>query len=341
MAVSIQAGWLNSMQSVQNQSAEQGGADRAAGSKQIFAGSLKMPLDPVAQRRQQAREQAWNLVRNAWNSDKDTDKSVQDRMDHYTKMQQLQEEAKAAADDGNDDKKVLQQLYGVAPDSQEQKDLELLEREMNANNGLGDGDFSEEESQRLSELHSGTLTEYQQRALELHKRVVHFEKEARDAGSQMRGDMAAIHSIGIERLKHNPMLEAQQAADSVMKAANGDIYGMLIQEGVDHIDEKTEEAEEKAEESVEEKEENEEKLEELKIRRAIQRAVTEGTKEAVEEAKEEAERSDAPDMDVSEGTEFVKGNSAAEDVGQSLEEIRNSMNLLEADLKGIKVDQEI
>ena len=170
MAVSIQAGWLNSMQSVQNQSAEQGGADRAAGSKQIFAGSLKMPLDPVAQRRQQAREQAWNLVRNAWNSDKDTDKSVQDRMDHYTKMQQLQEEAKAAADDGNDDKKVLQQLYGVAPDSQEQKDLELLEREMNANNGLGDGDFSEEESQRLSELHSGTLTEYQQRALELHKR---------------------------------------------------------------------------------------------------------------------------------------------------------------------------
>ncbi len=69
--------------------------------------------------------------------------------------------------------------------------------------------------------------------------------------------------------------------------------------------------------------------------------MTEGTKEAVEEAKEEAERSDAPDMDVSEVTEFVKGNSAAEDVGQSLEEIRNSMNLLEADLKGIKVDQEI
>ena len=39
--------------------------------------------------------------------------------------------------------------------------------------------------------------------------------------------------------------------------------------------------------------------------------------------------------------DIAKGSDVSKDVGQSLDEIKSSMNLLEADLKGIKVDEEV
>lgn len=336
MGISVQAGWLNSLRAANSQGMELNKSGNSAGN--IDGGKLNLSADPVALRRKQAQAQAWNVVKNAWDNDKDVDGQIQKRKDHYSQMEKLHDEAYSGLRDVNDDKQVLRELYGVEKDGQEQKDLELLQREKEKNAGLG-GDFSEEEEERLSELHSGTLTEYQQRALELHDRAINFKKQMQDAENEMKADTAAVRSIEREKRKHNPMLEAQQAADEIMDAANTEIKGMLLQEAVDHIDEEAEKAEERAEEATEEKEEREEQRDEIALKRAIQKAMIEGTKEAVEEVRAAQRKSEAPDMDTSELTDIVKGDSQAEDVGQSLEEIKNSMNLVEADLKGIKVDE--
>lgn len=306
----------------------------------IYAGNSNLVDNPIAQRRKEAQEAAWNIVKNAWDNDKSVDEMVQSRREHYAELAALKEKATAELSDIAGDKDTLRQLYDVEPDSQEQKDLELLEKARNINAGVSDTELTEEECKRLGELYQGERTEYQKRALELHDRAVELKKQIADADKQMRDDTADIYAIKQERLKNNPMLDAKNAADEIMEAANQEIIGMAVQEAKEYIDEKMEEAQEKAEENAKKQEEREEQLEEQKLNRAIQEAMIEGTKESVEKAKAIARRMDAPDMDTTEMTAIVQKDDAGKDVSQSLDEIKYSMKVLEADLKGIKVDEE-
>lgn len=323
-------------------------AERSTGSestqkakKNVFAADLNLANDPVAQRRKEAREQAWNVVSNAWKNDQSVDDSIQARRDHYAQMEQLKKEAVDALEDVNEDEMVLQKLYSVAEDSEEQQDLELLKKEQDIKNGVTHTVLTEEERERLQEIHENPLTEYQTRALELNDRAGNYKLQIADADRKMQDDTADIHSIKRERLKSDPMLEAQQAAEEILAAANEDIKGMLVSDAVDYIDEKLEETEEKAEAAREEKEEQEERLDELALKRALQEALMEGTKESVEKAKAIERRSEAPDIEVQDMVDIAKGDNASRDVGQSLDDIKSSMKLLEADLKGIKIDEEV
>ena len=90
------------------------------------------------------------------------------------------------------------------------------------------------------------------------------------------------------------------------------------------------EAKEKADEAMKEKEEREEKLDEMKLERAIERAMIEGTDEAVEEAERIKRQNDSPDIQM---TDMVDLSDGAD--------IKSSMKVLEADLKGIKVDEKV
>lgn len=59
-----------------------------------------------------------------------------------------------------------------------------------------------------------------------------------------------------ERLKSQDMLEAQEAAEDIMEAANGETIALLTDEAVEHVDEEQEEREEKAKETEEKKIQN-------------------------------------------------------------------------------------
>lgn len=307
----------------------------------FYGGALKLASDPVLQRRKEAQEKAFNIVKNAWENDRSVDDAIQARREHYAEMEQLKKETVDSLADINEDKTVLKELYDVADDSQEQKDLELLEKEQDLKNGVIHEGLTGEEKRRLEEIHKEPLTEYQTRALELNDQAGNLKLQIEDVDRRMRDDTADIYRIKQERLKSNPMLEAQKAAEELNQAANDEIIGMLIEEAKEHIDEKMEEAEEKAGESMEKKEEREEKLEELKLKRAVQEALIEGTKEAVEEAKAAERRSEAPDIELNDMVDIARGADVSKDVGESLSDIKNSMKLLEADLKGIKVDEEV
>lgn len=319
-----------------------GQTDTRNSCQSIFAGSTKLADDPIAQRRKEAQKAAWKVVSDAWNSDKSVDCMQEEHRAHYAELEALKKEASAEISDITDNKEALRELYGVASDSDEQKDLELLEKAQNINAGVSRDELTGEERKRLGELYQGGLTEYQQRALELHDREVELRKQITNAEKQMRADTAAIHEISKERLKENPLLDAQKAAEDIIGAANEEIIGMAVQEAREHIEEKLEEAAEKAEENEKKKEERDERLEEQKIKRAEQEAMLAGTKEAAQKAKAEKHRADRTDsIDSTAMAELVKNDGASGEVSQGLEEIKNNMKLLEADLKGIRVDLEI
>ena len=106
------------------------------------------------------------------------------------------------------------------------------------------------------------------------------------------------------------------------------------------MDEKQQEAEEKAKDTKEEKKEEEKKLEEQKLERAKQEAMMMQTKEAARKVRAQQKHMEASDVDMGEIVTLARDYRQPENVSQTLNEIKNNMKLLEADLKGIQVDEE-
>ncbi len=315
--------------------------EQQEGRKSFFAGNTKLADDPIAQKRKEAQEKAWKVVKQAWESDKAVDRNVQARKDHYAEMETLRAESVKELSGIREAEAALKEACGVSEDSEEQQDLELLKKRQDILGRVTNEKLSQEEMARLAEIDKKGLTEYQKRALELNDVAGTLRKEINEYNRQMEDDVSDIKRIAIERLKSNPMVEAEKAAEDIKEAYNDEIIGMLMQESKEHIEEKLEEAEEAAKEKAEEKEKEEEQLEDIRELKALQEAVIEGTKEAIERAEAKRHQNEAPDIELTDMIELAKPQQQTDEVKQSLNEIKNSMNLLEADLKGIKVDEEV
>lgn len=306
MSVTIQANMANY---IENGNFFTQKTEEAQGRKSYFAGNTNLANDPIAQKRKEAQEKAWKVVSDAWEVDKSIDKSVEDRQNHYNEMLAIKEEAQAQINDINDRIDGLKEEYGITED-------------------MTYKDWPEE---------------YKQRYLELSDQACYFKKQIYDADKLMKDDIADIKAIAQERLKSNPMLDAQKTAEDIEAAANDEIIGMAMQQAKDYIDEKLEETEEKAEEKAEQEEAEEEKLENIREEKALQEALIAGTKEAVEEAEARRRENQADDLELplDDLVKLTQGNTATSQAQAALNEIKNSMNLLEADLKGIEIDEEI
>lgn len=212
-------------------------------------------------------------------------------------------------------------------------------KEQDYKNGVLDEGLTDEEYDRLAEIHKKPLTGYQKQALELNNYAAGHKREIRRADYGMTAEKQNVSRIKLERLKTHAMVDAQGAADDIMDAANDEIIGMLVQEVKDQQDEKMDEAKEKADEAMKEKEKREEKLDEMKLERAIERAMIEGTDEAVEEAERIKRQNDSPDIQMTDMVDLADSADLKKSVDQNLGDIKSSMKVLEADLKGIKVDE--
>lgn len=270
----------------------------------IFMGDLNIKKDPITQRKLYAQQKALKMVSDAWDVDRNIDNSISEIRN---KLSQLQEEYAENLDriaEGDARKEMLRQHYNVAPDSQEQKDLELLEKNADymrhpdevilteeerarlkeISGRLPDTQeesallqrkadaekygltetFTEEEEALLRELEGVPLTEYQKRCLEIDEYQKIYEKRNDVIEDQIAGYNGSIRAMKLERLKFNEMTKAQNKAEKVMEAAGKEIVDMLIEESKDHVDEEMEEKKEEAEEKAEEKAEQEEKIENRK-----------------------------------------------------------------------------
>lgn len=272
--------------------------------KTIFMGDLNVKKDPITQRKLYARQKALKMISDAWDGDRKIDRNVQDIRDMLVQLHEEKEANLGVIAEGEAQKEALRKQYGVASDSQEQKDLELLEKNADAlrhpdevflteverarlkeikgrlpeteedfellqkkaeaGEKGTDAALTEDERARLKEMEGIPLTEYQKRCMEIDGFQQIYEKRNDLIDDQIEACNGSIRAIRQERLKFREMEKAQTKADAVMEAASKEIVGMLMEEAKDHVDEEYEETREEAEKKAEEKAEEEEKVENRK-----------------------------------------------------------------------------
>lgn len=307
----------------------------------IFAGDLN--LDPIAERKKKAQEKAMKVMEDAWAQDKAVAKSIAKREDDFAKCQAELKEINDEIGQRNDKEAALRKEYEIDSESEEQKDLELLKKKQDIDKGLvSPSSLSEEESARLMELEKEPRTEYQERVLAVNDERGVYRLKKEEIEKQMKDDVGDITAIKLEALKSSPMSEARKEMEAIYEQASEEIIGMLRQDGMDHLDEMQEENEEKAEKTEEEKKKQEEKTDEMREQRAIEEAMITGSEEAMKRAEAIHRQNEADtEIELEHAVDYNEINASSGDIGKSLQEIKNSMNLLEADLKGIKVDEEV
>lgn len=286
--------------------------------KSIFAGGLNKAVDPILQKKQQAQKQAMKIVGDTFANDRKIDDDLDERRARIKENREIIGKAKAELNEISKQRDELRNRYGVEEDSQEQQDLKLLEKEIDAQKPGGEVRLTKEEREQIEEIKKNGLTEYQTRSLEMKKSGESYETEIDEAEKVIYTENAVIASIKLERLKKDPMVDAQRNAKEIIDAARDEILGMLIDESKDHIDEEMEKKKEAAEKAEEKKEEQEEKTE----------------KKDEKEAQEEQFREQ-----IQASTELMtKSDELMDDVQRKVKKILDEMKLLEEDLKGAAVD---
>ncbi len=309
--------------------------------KTVFAGNVQTGEQTIIGKLQQAREKAWKIVSDAWKNEQQTDDTVSEIEQHKAEMLAELDEANEQLSKNAAAQEDLRQLYEVDVDSEEYKNVQLLKKEQDFSNGVSTEMPTLEEQEQLAEIKKQPLTEYQEKVLELNEHAAKFKKDIRDAKAWLNADTQNIQTIHLERLKSNPIGEAKQEADELLETASKEAVYEMIAEGKENIDEKIEEVKEQAEENAQKQEEKQEIREELEINQAIREAYAEGTAEAVREAEAKVRRKDAPEMDTTEMLKMSGADAGSGQAAQNLAELKATMKVLEADLKGIKVDEEI
>lgn len=278
----------------------------------VFAGNINNgSASLIEQKRAQARKQAMKAIMDQFAGDNE----VTDRMDGLRdRNKQIKEEIsflKEQRDSYIEEQEALRGQYGVDPEGQEQKDLDLIRKANKAMEEGNLGSLSKEELDRVANM--GELTEYQRRMLEYDEVIEDYDGLINDLDNEKKSNNGAIRSIKSALLEENGkgMRNAQNTADAILDAASDAIIGMLWQDAKNHIDEEMEKLVEAAKKQAEKKEEEEEKL------------------EAVKEDMEEQE----------ELTEAIQESTADQSKLQNeIKKILKESDLLEEDLKGLVVD---
>ena len=318
---------------------------------QMKNGSINMnelngKMDFVLMRKQRAQNKAMKIIGDAWAADKKIDFNLEERRNHIQELKDDIDENMDIIDSNNAHKAELKEMYGVSDDSQEQKDLELMEKAMRAGKPGTMVHLTEEEQKRLSEIADKPLTEYQQRALSIDSENSVYEKNIEDAKDGLKAEYGAIRAIRQERLKDHGMTDAKKEAEEILADAGKEIIGMLAGEAQDHIDETLEEKREETKKKEEEKEEQEEKLEEQRAEKEEQRAQLEIKQEESKEAEEmkaEQRQRAREQADLLEAVEddLVLPSANASEAKAQIKAMLQRMKLLEEDLKGANVDKKV
>lgn len=290
------------------------------GRTDFFAGGLNQDLfeNKLLQKKKEAQEKALKVVGDAFAGDQEIDNDIQERRDKIAALEQENQKLQSQINEISDRQDELMEQYGITADSQEQKDLELLRKKDKWLKGEGP-ELTKEESERIAQLESEGLTEYQKRQREWDAEKKHFQNDLDKNKEEILVENAIIRGTKLERLKHAPMVKAQKEADAIQDAASKEIIGMIMEEAKDTIDEETKENQEKAE-----------KLEEIQEEKE---AFIEKQKEKQEETEELLENIPME--------ELVHMGQLKDEIKQEIKNIVSEMKLVAEDIKGAVVDESV
>lgn len=295
--------------------------------KSLDARNLNLMTDRqqmMDEKRAGARKQAMKLISDAWKGDNKASDGIKAMEKTKSDIAVRNGELKEKLNDIKKSQETLREQYGVDKDSEEQKDLELLIKYQDNKNGIANDKFSQDELDRLKELQDQPLTEYQKKALMANagKDSIYTEID-RNQTKAMCLTMS-INDAKTEQLKSQDMIKASEAADSIIEAAEKDIYGSLINEGKNNIDDKMEENKEKADEAEKKQEERQEQIDEAKQKRKEEQDIIEGDIEA-----KKLEQS---------VTVTDEKTGHMEEAQSQVNQIMKKNNMINEDIKGIEID---
>lgn len=297
------------------------GKSNAGQRKSIDGTSLQAKFDPVAAKREEAKKKAMKIVGGAFANEMKMDDELDARRERIRTLHRDMGDANRAIKEIEDNRAALRETYGVDADSQEEKDLRLLEKEIQYKMPGTDVHFDNGDLDRIAEIKKNGLSEYQKRSLEMLESETPYVTAAYEAKQEIMVENQIISATELERLKTHPMIDAKKQAGAIMEEASREIVGMLAQEAKDHIDEEAEKEKEKAEAKKEKEEELQERIDAAKAKRKENEELTEDILDGVAQAS-----STATDMNAAQ---------------QEIKDMMNKMKLIEEDIKGAAVDKSI
>ena len=306
----------------QKRESEKCGTEKGS-SRIIYAGNLTENLtlrDRIQKTKEEAQERALKIISDAWDGDKQIEESIGESSEHIEEYQSEYQQARGKAKEITEERERLRESSHIEADSEEQRDLELLEKARVAEKHPWAGtELTDAERERLAVIGEKGLTQYQAQQLELSDMEWRYRESAHRAEAGIQGENASIRGIREERRKHHPITDAKRNAEKVLEAARDQIIGMVVEESREHLDEEQEKREEVSEAIQEKREEQEEILEKREEREA-----------EFEELIEELPVEEALDLE-----------NVQDEIRQEIENMMSRMGLTAEELKGAKVDTSV
>lgn len=298
--------------------------EQKSDSKTIYMGGMDAENE-ISKKFAFAQKQALKKILDQLDQDIEIAEDMKDQGDTVMKLDSQIKDERARLNSIDETKQQLQEQYGVDMDSQEQKDLELMQKaEKHASHPFDDQyKLTEEEEEYLANL---SQTPYQEEVLML-------DSAAEELQGKIAGDIrdmdvaeASIWATKKALLKVHPMVDAMEDSNKMMEAARKELVGALWEQGKEKLDEEMEEEKERI---------DEEKLEALeeKIRREEMEE---------DEAKEEANRESMEDSVFAASENIIiPSEMKLESLQKDVRTLIQDQTFLDVDLKGLRVDKKL
>lgn len=285
---------FNSNNNTQNKSSKS--------STTIFCNPMNSNIqNRIMQKRNQARNQAKKVLMDQFKNHEKFDTAIDKFQEEASQKREEISEYEKQLKCCYDQKEKLKKEYGIKDDSQEQKDLLLLEKVTTQ----GINALNDDEKKRLLELDG--VTEYQANVLEIDEDIRFYN----DYISNAKNTIASLQEAAIKTrnasLKDNGMFFAQKSADAIIDAASDEIAAMAIQDSLQVISEKQKQDAE----------------------------ATENIKKQLGTTSENETRSDSSTNLVDKFNKFIK------ELQQKLKTLQQATSVAADDIKGLIVDQTV
>lgn len=292
--------------------------------------------DSITMRKVQGQKDAIKTLVNQLTSDKKIDDDIESRRQH---MRALDDEISVYQNEVEvieGTKQKVKESFGISDDSEEQKNLELIEKQIESRKPNSAVVLSDAEKEKLAQI--GPQTEYQTEMLAYDSIESEWKSRIESAKKEKMGENGIIKAIKKELLKVHPMIDAQGEAEEIKKEANSEVIAMMIDEAKNHIDEKQDEIEKAAEEKA-----AEEKTKEAEVAASQKEAIdkplgTEGEatgKEMAVKMDEKIQNTGIENM-----SQLQKAVNNQQQIQTEIKMLVLNQKLTPEDIKGIVVDEQ-
>ena len=249
------------------------GEQNDAQRKSVYAGDMFANQDGISQKFALKQKYAVKRVMEQFEQDLETDDDMRERTARAETLGDAIRESTQKIKGVDDRRAEIQERYEIDPDSQEQKDLELMQKAREAQEHPFDPAYqlTAEEKERYNNLPPATA--YQQEMLECDEEEKKYRGERQNAQIEAKIEKETVNATKKALLKvtaKNSMVGAQKDAKAMIDNALKEMASELMQEGVDKVDEDMKETQENMAENQEEALEKKIELEKMKEEEAAQ-----------------------------------------------------------------------